>query len=83
MFVSFLIFIEGKDLFICNLCYRYFSRWTEEDETVTYFLILYLNFVFIFQFFPSVLSFISMRVSGCYPLLSFLIVFVWRSRKKT
>lgn len=26
MFVCFLIFIEGKDLFICNLCYRYFSR---------------------------------------------------------
>jgi len=72
MFVSFLIFVEGKDLFIFKFCYRYCNRWTAENETITYFFILFLNFVSVFHFIPSILSFISTRISDCYPLFNFL-----------
>jgi hypothetical protein len=37
-------------------------RWTEEDETDTYFLILFLNFVFVFHFLLEIISCISLRV---------------------
>jgi len=43
LFLSWFSFKERT--FSFKFCHRYFNRWIAEDETITYFFILFLNFV--------------------------------------
>lgn len=81
-FCFFLNFFEGRYLYIFKLLHRCSKRGTEGDETITHFFILCHNFVFVLRPLSSILSFTSVRGSGCYPLLNFLLVFALEKPKK-
>lgn len=77
------IWLKKRTCLFLSFVTRCFNRWTAEDETITFFFILFLNFVSVFHLLSSIPSFISMRVSGCYPLFNFLASIYLEKPKKT